>query len=134
MSSRDVVGVSASPVVPFHLMANCRFRGRRPSIMLCRSRTKAIESAGRDSADFLYVKLSSDADVPAAAFDRPRSMIERVDITPRADGNGVDTLLHGDLAGILALGRNDKRPTGVSDGAQVTLVAGTGFEPVTFRL
>ena len=43
--------------------------------------------------------------------------------------------LLGDVAGILALGANSKKPvTGDRDGLQVTLVAGTGFEPVTFRL
>jgi site-specific DNA recombinase len=36
------------------------------------------------------------------AMDLIRSMIERVDIGPRADGNGVDAVLHGDLAWILA--------------------------------
>ena len=40
----------------------------------------------------------------------------------------------GALPGILALGPNDKRPAGDAGGAQVKMVAGTGFEPVTFRL
>ena len=40
----------------------------------------------------------------------------------------------GDLAGILALGDKRKRPARGAGGSQVTLVAGTGFEPVTFRL
>jgi hypothetical protein len=37
--------------------------------------------------------------------------------------------------GILALGMDGKKPaTAGRDGQQVTLVAGIGFEPMTFRL
>jgi hypothetical protein len=43
--------------------------------------------------------------------------------------------LLGDLAGILALSAGNKKPvTENRDGLQVTLVAGEGFEPSTFRL
>ena len=43
--------------------------------------------------------------------------------------------LQGDLAGILALASDSKKPASGEAGlVQVTLVAGTGFEPVTFRL
>jgi hypothetical protein len=41
----------------------------------------------------------------------------------------------GDLAGILALTSGSKRPVSMGDGPlQLTLVAGVGFEPTTFRL
>ena len=75
----------------------------------------------------------------AEAMDLIRSMIDRVDITPRADGNGVDAVLHGDLAAILAAcgGASDKQklPGPFQEpGSQLSVVAGTGFEPVTFRL
>ena len=79
-----------------------------------------------------------------------RALIERVVLTP--DETAPDRLraeLHGDLAMILqaaagaepvparraaAGGRNEKLPrTGVL-GSQLSVVAGTGFEPVTFRL
>jgi site-specific DNA recombinase len=43
--------------------------------------------------------------------------------------------LLGDLAGILTLSTGGKKPvTEGRDGLQVTLVAGVGFEPTTFRL
>ena len=43
--------------------------------------------------------------------------------------------LLGDLAGILALSADGKKPvTEDRDGLQITLVAGIGFEPMTFRL
>jgi hypothetical protein len=65
-------------------------------------------------------------------------LIAQVDLRPAADGRGMDALLHGELAGILAAseeprpglaGRGSK-----SDVSQIVVVAGTGFEPVTFRL
>jgi hypothetical protein len=39
-----------------------------------------------------------------------------------------------ELAGILALAAGKKKPVQEGDGLQVTLVAGRGFEPLTFRL
>ncbi len=41
--------------------------------------------------------------------------------------------LVGALAGILVLGKKE-RPLPFGSGAQITLVAGVGFEPTTFRL
>jgi hypothetical protein len=60
-----------------------------------------------------------------------RSLIERINLVPQ-DGQLVIELV-GALAGILALGK-DERPRPFGSGAQVTLVAGVGFEPTTFRL
>jgi site-specific DNA recombinase len=53
-----------------------------------------------------------------------RGLVERIDVTP--DGNIPAIDLHGDLAGMLSL----------SAGLQnsISLVAGVGFEPTTFRL
>ena len=43
--------------------------------------------------------------------------------------------LAGDLAALLNLASDSKKPaTAGRGGLQVTLVAGTGFEPMTFRL
>ncbi|MCZ8102043.1 MAG: hypothetical protein O9972_29620 [Burkholderiales bacterium] len=66
----------------------------------------------------------------AEAMELIRSMIERVEITPRADGNGVDAVLHGDLAAILAAcgaaGSKSKLPgAGQRPGSQLSVVAGT---------
>jgi DNA invertase Pin-like site-specific DNA recombinase len=83
-----------------------------------------------------------------------RGLIEKIVLTPRADGTGLTVDLHGALASLLLLatgapvhrvarmaagGRNDKSSAGAElQGVDMieesVLVAGTGFEPVTFRL
>ncbi|MHB2169005.1 hypothetical protein [Alsobacter sp. R-9] len=65
-------------------------------------------------------------------MDLIRSMIERVDLTPRADGSGVDAVLHGDLAAILAAcgGASDKSKLPgplLEPGSQLSVVAGTRY-------
>jgi hypothetical protein len=58
-----------------------------------------------------------------------RSLISEVRLVPE---NGR---LEIDLAGILGLTSGSKKPVTVGrDGLQVMLVAGRGFEPLTFRL
>ena len=44
--------------------------------------------------------------------------------------------LFGELTALISLGigPNDKHPLADAEGVQVTLVAGAGFEPATFRL
>ena len=70
----------------------------------------------------------------AICHEAIRSMIERIVVTPR-DCGGVDLALHGDLARILALcAGNAKTPPHGETGFLVSLVAGAGFEPTTFRL
>ena len=72
------------------------------------------------------------------AMELIRSMIDRVVLTPRPDGSGLEAELYGDLAAILSAcegARNGKRPTAFWPmGRKLSVVAGTGFEPVTFRL
>ena len=46
----------------------------------------------------------------------------------------VEIDVRGDLTGILTLSIQTKNPAGVAGSSQVKMVAGTGFEPVTFRL
>ena len=72
------------------------------------------------------------------AHELVRSMIERVDLVPRECGNGLDAVLHGELAAILkicaeATGKV-KRPASKEAGRIPSVVAGAGFEPTTFRL
>ena len=71
-------------------------------------------------------------------MDAIAALIQRVVLTPRADAPGLDAVLHGDLAEILALcgevKPNDRRPAVGTAGRQVSVVAGAGFEPATFRL
>jgi site-specific DNA recombinase len=62
-----------------------------------------------------------------------RGLIDEVRLMP--ENGRLEIELLGDLAGILALGRGGKKPaTANRDRLQVTLVAGVGFEPTTFRL
>ena len=93
-------------------------------------------------------------DIASEAAAALAALIDEVVLTPdpaAADGLAVD--LHGDLALIPSLAssgsgrtgapatgsaRNEKLPIAVAGakavGSQLTMVAGTGFEPVTFRL
>ena len=81
------------------------------------------------------------------ASDALRALIEKVVLTPDPDAlDGLAAELHGDLAMILAAAagepagaakRKNPRGTSVPRGfraSQLSVVAGTGFEPVTFRL
>jgi site-specific DNA recombinase len=62
-----------------------------------------------------------------------RGLIDQVRLIP--ENGRLEIELVGDLAGILALSTGTKQPTaGDRGGLQVTLVAGVGFEPTTFRL
>jgi site-specific DNA recombinase len=64
-------------------------------------------------------------------------LVDRVLLTPEDDTLRID--LEGDIAHILALASNSKKPAALGDGfddlaEQFKLVAGVGFEPTTFRL
>ena len=74
----------------------------------------------------------------AEASDLIRSLIEKIELHPRKDSKGLDAVLFGDLAGILGLCAeaqdNKKRPAANDAGRRMSVVAGAGFEPTTFRL
>ncbi len=78
----------------------------------------------------------NEPDVRSEAAEALRALIDKVVLTPSEDGYDID--LRGDLAGILALASGKKAKTaltGVAEAvSQVSLVAGVGFEPTTFRL
>jgi site-specific DNA recombinase len=63
-----------------------------------------------------------------------RQLIKRIRLVP--EGNTLNIELFGELAALISLGiePNDKHPLANAEGVQVTLVAGAGFEPATFRL
>ncbi len=63
-----------------------------------------------------------------------RQLIERVQLNPVNGELKIE--LHGELAALLKLGTEPKNehPQAESEGVQITLVAGVGFEPTTFRL
>ena len=80
-----------------------------------------------------YVLTGPDA---TQAMDLIRSMIERVVLRPKALGKGLDLELYGELANILAAcaGAKMQNAPGSKASGRLSVVAGTGFEPVTFRL
>ena len=70
----------------------------------------------------------------AEAADLLRALINCIRLTPAAEGR-LEIDLQGDLAGILSLAANDKGLLAASGPFQQDkLVAGRGFEPLTFRL
>ncbi|WP_188517771.1 recombinase family protein [Alsobacter metallidurans] len=74
----------------------------------------------------------------AEAFDILRSLIENVVIHPR-EGGGVEIELIGEIASMVAVATNTNAAPGRAAldeplRRSVKVVAGTGFEPVTFRL
>ena len=86
--------------------------------------------------------LLSDPELGPEAMDAIRSMIGKIMLTP-GEGGGVEAVLEGNLARILAIcaapERSDaRRVSGGRSGSvrssQVSVVAGAGFEPATFRL
>jgi hypothetical protein len=72
----------------------------------------------------------------AEAMEIVRSQIDRITLTPGENGE-LDVALQGDLACIMQLceagpGKN-KRPRTDVPGRELSVVAGAGFEPATFR-
>ena len=84
----------------------------------------------------LHIVLSSEA-TRAEAMEQVRALVEEITLTPDAEGLRLD--IKGELAGILQLASAQKGTAASRVGSgrlaeQVKVVAGTGFEPVTFRL
>ena len=63
-----------------------------------------------------------------------RQLIERVKLIPVNGELKIE--LYGELSALLKLGTEpkNKHPQAKSEGVQITMVAGAGFEPATFRL
>jgi site-specific DNA recombinase len=87
----------------------------------------------RSKVETLATALSA-PDTRVEAAEALRGLIEAIELHPGAEG--YEIRLRGDLAGILRLSADGRKPaTGRGDGlSQVALVAGVGFEPTTFRL
>ena len=72
-----------------------------------------------------------------AAASAIRGLIERIVLTPGAKRGDLDVTLRGDLGTILQWtgGGTEKEKTDTpASGMSVSVVAGAGFEPATFRL
>jgi hypothetical protein len=66
-----------------------------------------------------------------------RSLITQIELRPGAAGGGLHVILRGDLATILvqsAPASKSKLPDAGATGSSLSVVAGIGFEPMTFRL
>ena len=87
----------------------------------------------RNKVENLIDALNAPGTVSEAS-EAIRSLIEAVRLTPQ-DGK-LRIELYGELAALLSLGiePKNKHPRGYTSGVQVTMVAGVGFEPTTFRL
>ena len=70
----------------------------------------------------------------AEANGAVRQLIESVRLVPR--GESLQIELYGELAALLKLSEEPKtkHPLAETEGVQVTMVAGAGFEPTTFGL
>ena len=68
------------------------------------------------------------------ASDDIRALVGRIFVSP-GEGDRVDLWLEGNLAGILTLAAGKQTPADPVDGrVLLSMVAGAGFEPATFRL
>ena len=88
----------------------------------------------RRRAQSLRDLIDGDETMVVPARDLIVTLIEKIVATPRANGDrGVDLTLHGDLTRFLA----PQQKTGPAEGeagCMLSVVAGVGFEPTTFRL
>jgi DNA invertase Pin-like site-specific DNA recombinase len=73
-------------------------------------------------------KALNDPAIRAEAAEALRSLIDRIELRPGDDGQGIAAALHGDLAQILALcddsARKRKLPKAETSGSQLSVVAG----------
>ena len=87
----------------------------------------------RDKVANLVEALNA-PDTIADAAETIRGLIEAIRLVP--DEGKLRIEIYGELAALISLGqkRKSKHPGGDPSGVQITLVAGAGFEPATFRL
>lgn len=87
----------------------------------------------RAQVEELHAALQEEAEAKRmTASDILRSLIREIVLTP--EGSSLQIDVRGDLAGILAISLERKKPAGGAGKSQVKMVAGAGFEPAAFRL
>ena len=75
----------------------------------------------------------SDPAIRLKAIEAIQSLIDHIKVTPT--NTGFDVELHGELRAIMEMvDQNDRRPAVEAAGRSLSVVAGVGFEPTTFRL
>jgi site-specific DNA recombinase len=88
----------------------------------------------RQRVEHLHEALG-DPSMRDEAFELIRSLIDEIRLVP--DDGRLHVELRGELAGVLALAADGKQPGDLSAAGraqQIKMVAGIGFEPMTFRL
>ena len=93
----------------------------------------SMSDLSREKVSDLCRALEGDEANRVGARERIRGLIDEISLHPQGKGLGI--VLKGNLAGMLRLAQNNKRPS-ETDGLldQIQLVAGAGFEPATFGL
>ncbi|MGO3934205.1 recombinase family protein [Rhodopseudomonas pseudopalustris] len=87
----------------------------------------------REKVAALHEALQDDSEATRLkAGEILRSLVKEIVLTPQNDELKID--VRGDLAGILAISLKTKTPATRTGVSQVEMVAGIGFEPMTFRL
>ena len=93
-------------------------------------------------AELTRLSNHHDPSVDGAELEIIRGLVDRVTVTPAVDAEGPTIELEGDIVAMIGLAQGARRGRApklsaadrVSFGCSVKVVAGTGFEPVTFRL
>ena len=84
------------------------------------------------------IDVLNDDSIKAEAIEIIRDLVDKVVLIPAPNGDGLDAELYGDLATILDFCGSDpgkqKLPGSREPRSQLSVVAGVGFEPTTFRL
>jgi len=87
----------------------------------------------REQVSALHEALQTDSEATRLrAGEVLRSLVKEIILTPEAGELKID--VRGDLAGILAISLKTKTPATGTGVSQFEMVAGIGFEPMTFRL
>ena len=87
----------------------------------------------REQVNALHEALRDDIEASRLkAGEILRSLVKEIILTPDAGELKID--VWGDLTGILAVSLKMKTPATTTGVSQVEMVAGIGFEPMTFRL
>nr|WP_082528985.1 MULTISPECIES: recombinase family protein [unclassified Bradyrhizobium] len=87
----------------------------------------------REQVSTLHTALQDDSEATRLkAGEVLRTLVKEIMLTPEAGELKID--VRGDLAGILAVSLKTKTPATGAGVSQVEMVAGIGFEPMTFRL
>jgi site-specific DNA recombinase len=87
----------------------------------------------REQVSNLHTALQDDSEATRLkAGELLRTLVKEIMLTPEAGELKID--VRGDLAGILAVSLKTKTPATGTGVSQVEMVAGIGFEPMTFRL